>query len=378
MSDKKIIEIQPELFNFKKKTKKKNMRLGDEGIKIKPNTQSLTTKHRIMKYIRNQQEENYKKMFDPHNTKESHVPMPRELEPLELENKTDFDKTLSYLKTVTDNENQHKHNTIKNSFSNYNANSNINFNENSDINNNIINEMEQYNNIVNQNNEMITLLPNPQYGCLKNGNLPTYRTLNRYNSNYPLDKPSQIQSICPSGFMQTSNPIENIPNTDTCNMEPIQLIENIENTTQYDNLQTRLKADKLIEKKKELLLKLKEEDEINKKKYSEKESEKIKNKTIANKKIIKRVYNLGKSSVVRKVGVLVSSEAYRKGILTKKKTLKQSPFGEVNKYLCDRGLIKAGSSAPEEVLRELYENAELIGNLQNHNVENLLHNYVNG
>jgi hypothetical protein len=139
-----------------------------------------------------------------------------------------------------------------------------------------------------------------------------------------------------------------------------------------DNLQQRLRTDKMREKKKELLLKLKEEDEAKKIMNADRGGKGSLKNTITNKKTIRRVYNVGKSGVVRKVGVLVSSQGYRNTVLTKKKTLKTDSIGHVSKYLCDKGLIKVGSTAPEEVLRELYENAELVGNLQNHNVENLL------
>lgn len=386
MSEKKIIEIRPELFNFDKKTRKKSKRLElDGGIKIKPShtaRQEATIKNRVMKYIRNQQEENYKKLFDPMHS-QSTPTLPKELEPLELEDKTDFDKTLAYLKTVSD-ASKHKINTPSYTIKQYypNTNQSVDYG-NSNIQPSSISPPTT--------NEVITLLPNPTYGCLKNGNLPTYRMVNQTVKQYPhqhvggtyVAQPLQVNmdTICPSGFVSNApSPIEPMHHVQNQSNEetPIHLIENIEDTMKYDNLQQRLKSDKLREKKKELILKVKEDEEARKIMHAERGGQGSLTKPITNKKTIRRVYNVGKSGVVRKVGVLVSSQGYRNTVLTKKKTLKTESIGRVNKYLCDKGLIKVGSTAPEEVLRELYENAELVGNLQNHNVENLLHNYVHG
>ena len=58
--------------------------------------------------------------------------------------------------------------------------------------------------------------------------------------------------------------------------------------------------------------------------------------------------------------------------------LKQTPLEEVRKYLIKKGLIKIGSTAPNDILRQMFENSILIGGeLTNHNTENLLFNYMN-
>jgi hypothetical protein len=60
----------------------------------------------------------------------------------------------------------------------------------------------------------------------------------------------------------------------------------------------------------------------------------------------------------------------------KKQELKNIPIAEVRKYLLKHGFIKVGTNSPNDVLREMYENAKLIcGEIKNHNPENLLYNY---
>jgi hypothetical protein len=62
----------------------------------------------------------------------------------------------------------------------------------------------------------------------------------------------------------------------------------------------------------------------------------------------------------------------------KTQNLKQIPINEVKNYLLKNGFIKVGTNAPNDVLREMYENTQMIcGEIKNHNSENLLYNYFN-
>ena len=80
-----------------------------------------------------------------------------------------------------------------------------------------------------------------------------------------------------------------------------------------------------------------------------------------------------------KIAVLVSNKTIRNNISTKTQLLKQDPIHEIKKYLIKRGLIKVGSTAPNDILRKMYESSILIcGEVQNHNPDNLLYNFLNG
>lgn len=105
--------------------------------------------------------------------------------------------------------------------------------------------------------------------------------------------------------------------------------------------------------------------------------EKIRPKIKKQRRTRKRTYNIGKSKTIPKVSVLISNKTIRHNVSTKTQMLKQVPIQDIKKYLMKRGLIKVGSIAPNDVLRQIYESSILIcGEVQNHNPENLLYNFL--
>ena len=89
----------------------------------------------------------------------------------------------------------------------------------------------------------------------------------------------------------------------------------------------------------------------------------------------KKKYTLGKNK--NKVGVLIKSRKKRKTLRKETIILKKRPITEVKQYLFNHNLIKKGSTAPEKVMRNIYESAFLTGDVFNKNPENLIHNYLN-
>lgn len=94
------------------------------------------------------------------------------------------------------------------------------------------------------------------------------------------------------------------------------------------------------------------------------------------KRTILKKYTLGKSKLYRRVSVLLKDNTTRKNVIDAQKELKRKSIADVKRYLKDRGLLKAGSNAPNDVVRKTYESAMLTGDVINKNKETLIHNLL--
>ena len=409
MSDKKTININPALFQFGsgKTRKKKEHTKGPKEIKVKnaltrPNK---TTKGKVLRYIREQQEKNFKEMFDNSISKNAKLQGALK-EPLVESPKSDFEDSVNYLTSIVEEEDKKKSNHLHNNTTIRNRPiSDSSFFEsilsehpsvsNSLNDNNVIYQSQNIiNEIVPSNNQVLTdfrlnprmVLPEPKYGCLKNGKLPTYRMMmnqtmknNRpyaNNNNISIVNTSSSQNPAKSHSAKShsakshsapsypaivsSTPIVSCP----LFTDPLQ------GNTNPANIEERMKNEKLKN-----MSEMKQLRELIKKKATVVPKNM---KYLKQKKTVKRTHYLGKSKVHPKVAVLVSNRTLRKKITTQAQLLKQVPIHDVKKYLIKNGFIKVGSVAPNDVMRKMYESAVLVGGeIQNHNSENLLYNYLN-
>ena len=196
----------------------------------------------------------------------------------------------------------------------------------------------------------VAILPPPKYGCLKNGSLPTYRNWVTQKARNPIPIPNNLTNYT----MVNPRPVQG----QAQGQGPIQMQNKIE--TELDK-------------------KIKELSRISQFEKQNKRENPRKNPAFRfpkQKKTIRRTYCIGKSKVHPRVSVLVSNKSIRANTTLKKQELKNIPIAEVRKYLLKHGFIKVGTNSPNDVLREMYENAKLIcGEIKNHNPENLLYNY---
>lgn len=88
-------------------------------------------------------------------------------------------------------------------------------------------------------------------------------------------------------------------------------------------------------------------------------------------------YRLGRDKSKNKISVLLKNNKTRKKVKNDIQTIKQKSIKEIRAYLQEKNIIKAGSMAPNNVLRKMYEDLFLSGNVENINSENLIHNYMN-
>ena len=94
------------------------------------------------------------------------------------------------------------------------------------------------------------------------------------------------------------------------------------------------------------------------------------------KKTIKRTYTLGKSKIHKRVGILIKDKNTRKRVLNAQRDIKRHGINDIKQYLRTHGLMKAGSSAPNDIIRKIYESAMLSGEVTNQDKDILLQNFL--
>ena len=379
MSERKTINVNPELFNFtSNKTRKKKENKQDGSIKVKssaPKKRDNTLKKKsILNMIRQHQEDKYRKLFNEKNKLNNEVKS-------EIDNisqiDSDFEQSKNYLLKLAE-ENEVKQDNLNKTLKQYpsivnnnNSNHSLLFHPNIEPYENV---NLDFNNDNIENITPITIKPKlqsnynqPNYGCLKNGNLPTYRQYINNNTQ------KNISNNIPTNRYQVLNNshIQNVPailidsNQDNSNTMPTQIQPYISESNIIEH-----KIDENIQKMSEMKQMMSKLQAIKNNNYK---------KVMKQKKIIRRSYKIGKSKILPKISVLVSNRTIRNNITTKSQLLKQDSINDIKRYLVKRGLLKIGSTAPNDVLRKMYECSSLIcGEVQNHNPDNLLHNFLNG
>lgn len=91
----------------------------------------------------------------------------------------------------------------------------------------------------------------------------------------------------------------------------------------------------------------------------------------------KRKFKLGKDGKKRVISVLIKNNSTRRQVKLELGKLKTVPIKDVRHYLKRHGLLKVGSVAPPDVLRHIYEQSILSGDIHNTAKETLIHNFLN-
>ena len=91
-------------------------------------------------------------------------------------------------------------------------------------------------------------------------------------------------------------------------------------------------------------------------------------------KTIKITETFGKRN--GKVSIHIKNNENKEQLENEKKTLKKHSIPKIKAYLKEHNLLKIGSYAPNDVIRELYENAMLSGDITNNNKDILVHNFL--
>lgn len=362
---KKTITINPDLFKVNNGTGRGSRKNNPKdparpAIKIRtsnPKTKTLRSKNHVLRFIRNQQEQNYKK-----NLGEG-VVQPSPSHPDTTTFNSDFDESLKYMISLTDEQKQAadlKNKTLKRYPSTGNSQSPFimggsNVEELVSTTIPDVFATSNYSSYGPLNPPMPSQalrFPQPTYGCMKyGGSLPTYRQF--HNTTQRRRPDHQI--------VKNTEPIH-IPSA-TATTTPIMGGGIKNNNMQNSVASTRINE---IKRTSEKVNSIQHETKTLKLKYPKQ------------RRTVRRTFRLGKSKVHPRISVLVSNRTLRNNITTKSHLLKQTSIPEIKRFLIKKGFIKIGTSAPNDVLRKMYESASMIcGEVQNHNPENLMYNYFN-
>lgn len=241
----------------------------------------------------------------------------------------------------------------------------------------------------------------PQYGCLKGGNLPTYRSLvtqrNRsaitsapIQSHTPHTYPKETipqnyhlsggNGYAPEGSYRALGGSANFYSPPPASVAAAAIAAATNNGRVSDYVGSGGVTAKTRENEKEY-----EKSRIREIMDAREREEKnllaagftAAGAPTKQKKTIKRTFHVGRSRKHPVVSVLVSNKTIRKRTMTDIQNLAAKPIHEIKAFLQKKGLIKVGSVAPNHVIRKMYENAYMLGgDIVNHNKETLLHNFL--
>ena len=230
-------------------------------------------------------------------------------------------------------------------------------------------------NVFNNNKQLNTIIKDPPpYSNLKNSNKPTYKEWKRQTMKKSRFSDEIIDPTDPSTSTRQSR--GSGYSTDEYK-PPINVIDEHEfNRVTHENNQRKKLLDKIkFRLKQQNVERIKQHRKQQLRKSIDKQNkDNLHNKTVKN---YEKYETFGKRILEGKVSVLVKDRQTRKKIELEKKQLRKHDIHKIRLYLQKHGLLKVGSPAPDDVLRELYEQSFLTGDVSNKSKDILVHNYLN-
>ena len=409
MTTQKILQINPELFKFN--SNKKSLKKKEHKTKpIQDKTQSLKSnklKKELLKKVKDYQKNKETEVINDEKNKAKIETLPASnlFDSKDFENndfEREFNKSLSFLHDLSKkNKDKNKKKTLKLA--------------NADINITIPKDSLIYNST-----------KEPNYGCLKNGSKPTFKELNKtqkYNAHNPHSSGKRLQLALEKNTYYDHSEFHNKYQSNNDELSPtkpnieLKIEEKVsQETSNNTNLSNNNQSVPLIIKPhfnkvnneiitasydyannystnkeeitKENLPKAQEVKEVIiedlKEELKQDSKEELKQDSKEDSYIpkLRRItrtykYKLGKKKDAKHIGLLIKNRDTQKKVKQEVAQLKQQPIQAVKNFLREKNLIKLGSQAPNDVLRKLYEDSVLAGEITNTNNDNLVHNYLN-
>ena len=84
-------------------------------------------------------------------------------------------------------------------------------------------------------------------------------------------------------------------------------------------------------------------------------------------------HTLGKTK--NKISILIKDDLTRNKIQFERKILNETSINNMKQYLIQKKLLKIGSQCPDSIIRQIYEQSILTGDVENKSFDTLLHNF---
>lgn len=153
-------------------------------------------------------------------------------------------------------------------------------------------------------------------------------------------------------FMQNNN-ISQI-NNDEINIQPTNMFNQFKNQPLYSNLKNSIRPT------------------FRELKNKNNKTQKVKSKLELQ---VERKLHVGINKTRKKVGVFIKNNILRRNTEDNKLKLKEKNMKNVKEELKKDNLIKYGTFAPNDLLREIYESSFLVCGVKNNNSDNIIHNF---
>jgi hypothetical protein len=196
---------------------------------------------------------------------------------------------------------------------------------------------------------------------------------------------SKIKSKSPTSdtILNSLQELEIMTNTDTSTeIEPDALEKETErNTEKNSEIHTAKNSEHFLEKNSEHFLEKNSEQPLEKEppygciKNGNKPTFRRWTQSAPKKtKTIKQYASFGKNNHTSTVRVFIHHD--KRKLDTETRALDKHDMNKVRTYLKTHGLLKVGSTAPDDILRESYKNSILAGNIHNKSKDVLVHNFM--
>ena len=200
----------------------------------------------------------------------------------------------------------------------------------------------------------IKLTDDKPYGCLKGGKKPTFRLYNKTIKHSNRNNNNNDET-----YTERQQKLNDIKNKHSHKRNSRVSMPSFNNNHIDETLENEEKGEK----------REKPENEINNSKSNR--ATKIRKRM---RKTITKRFKLGKQGNV--VGVLIKNNDTRKKIQKEHGLLKNKNLSDVKKFLVEQKLMKIGSTAPPNVIRKIYEDSVLTGEVENVGKDVILHNFL--